>query len=39
MCEESKVSIRNNRRDCIDKIKAAEKEKVIDKDTSKFCQV
>ena len=38
MTEEGKVSIRNNRRDYVEKIKLAEKDKQIDKDTSKFYQ-
>ena len=39
MTEEGKVSVRNNRRDFVEKLKAAEKDKFIDKDTSKFYQV
>lgn len=39
LCDEAKVSVRNNRRDYVEKVKAAEKGKEIDKDTSKFYQV
>ena len=39
ICESSKVSIRNIRRDCVDKIKQAEKVKDIGKDESKGYQV
>jgi ribosome recycling factor len=39
MAEEGKVSVRNNRRDFVENLKAAEKDKFIDKDTSKFYQV
>eukprot|EP01032_Pedospumella_encystans_P011798 gene11798-13693_t len=38
ICESSKVSIRNIRRDCVDKIKQAEKVKDIGKDESKGYQ-
>jgi len=39
VCEASKVSVRNVRRDCMDKIKQAEKAKDIGKDESKGYQV
>ena len=39
LCDEAKVSVRNNRRDYVEKVKGAEKGKEIDKDTSKFYQV
>lgn len=39
VCEAGKVSIRNVRRDCMDKIKQAEKAKDIGKDESKGFQV
>jgi len=39
VCESSKVAIRNIRRDCVDKIKQAEKVKDIGKDESKGYQV
>lgn len=39
VCESSKVSVRNIRRECVDKIKQAEKVKDIGKDESKGYQV
>jgi ribosome recycling factor len=39
ICEDGKVSIRNIRRDTVEKIKASEKNKLLDKDNSKFYQV
>jgi ribosome recycling factor len=38
VCEEGKVAIRNVRRDFVEKIKAAEKDKALGKDDSKACQ-
>lgn len=37
--EDGKVSLRNIRREAVDKIKLAEKDKQVDKDSSKFYQV
>lgn len=39
LCEEGKVAVRNVRRDFVDKVKAAEKDKAISKDDSKAYQV
>jgi ribosome recycling factor len=39
MCEEGKVSLRNSRRTFVEKVKVAEKNKLLDKDTSKHYQV
>jgi ribosome recycling factor len=39
LCDEYKVSLRNVRRDAVERVKKEQNAKQVDKDTSKFYQV